>query len=50
MKQNISKSNPKEITISSAEISRFGMRVMDRAMKVVNSAKKGKITIKIERE
>ncbi len=50
MKQNTSKSNPKEITISSAEISRFGMRVMDRAMKVVNSAKKGKITIKIERE
>ncbi len=50
MKQNTSKSNPREITISSEEISRFGMRVMDRAMKVVNSAKKGKITIKIERE
>ncbi len=48
MKKNISK--PKELTISSAELSRFGMGVMDKALKVVNSAKKGKITIKIERE
>ncbi len=46
MKQNTSKSKPKEITISSAELSRFGMGVM----KVVNAAKKGKITIKLERE
>ncbi len=50
MKQNTSKSNPREIIISSAEISRFGMRVMDRAMKVVNTAKKGKITIKLEKQ
>ncbi len=50
MKQNTSKSNPREITISSAELSRFGIGVMNKALKVVNSAKKGKITIKIERE
>ena len=50
MKQNTSKSNPREVTISSEEISRFGMRVMARAMKVVNTAKKGKITIKLEKQ
>ena len=43
------KSRPRELTISSAEISRFGMGVMSRALKIVNSAKKGKITIKLER-
>ncbi len=48
MKTKTSKS--KEFTISTAELSRFGMGVMDKALKVVNSAKKGKITIKIERE
>jgi hypothetical protein len=41
---------PRELTISSAELSRFGTGVMNKALKVVNSAKKGKITIKIERE
>ncbi len=41
---------PRELTISSAELSRFGIGVMNKALKVVNSAKKGKITIKIERE
>ncbi len=50
MKQNTSKSKPKEITISSAEISRFGMGVLDRAMKIINAAKKGKITIKLEKQ
>jgi hypothetical protein len=50
MKRNTSKSKPREFTISSAELSRFGMGVMDRALKVVNTAKKGKITIKLERE
>ena len=44
------KSRPRELTISSAELSRFGMGVMNKALKVVNSAKKGKITIKLERE
>ncbi len=43
-------SKPREFTISSAELSRFGVGVMNRALKVVNSAKKGKITIKLERE
>jgi hypothetical protein len=43
-------SKPRELTISSAELSRFGTGVMNKALKVVNSAKKGKITIKIERE
>jgi hypothetical protein len=43
-------SKPRELTISSAELSRFGIGVMNKALKVVNSAKKGKITIKIERE
>jgi hypothetical protein len=41
---------PRELTISSAELSRFGTGIMNKALKVVNSAKKGKITIKIERE
>ena len=48
MKSKISKS--REFTISSAELSRFGMGVMDKALKVVNSAKKSRITIKLERE
>ncbi len=43
-------SKPRELTISSAELSRFGIGVMNKALKVVNSAKKSKITIKIERE
>ena len=50
MKRKTSKSKPREITLSSAELSRFGMGVMSRALKVVDSAKKGKITIKLERE
>ncbi len=43
-------SKPRELTISSAELSRLGIGVMNKALKVVNSAKKGRITIKIERE
>ena len=50
MKRKTSKSKPREFTLSSAELSRFGMGVMDRALKVVNTAKKGRITIKLERE
>ncbi|MBA4718409.1 MAG: hypothetical protein HRO68_04695 [Nitrosopumilus sp.] len=49
MKTKTSKSEPRELTISSAELSRFGMGVLDKALKVVNTAKKGRITIKIER-
>jgi len=43
-------SKPKELTLSTAELSRFGMGVMSKALKIVNTAKKGKITIKVERE
>ncbi len=43
-------SKPRELTISSAEFSRFGMGVMNKALKVVNAAKKGKITIKLEKQ
>ncbi len=43
-------SKPRELIISSAELSRFGIGVMNKALKVVNSAKKGKITIKLERK
>ena len=43
-------SKPRELTISSAELSRFGMGVMNKALKVVNAAKKGKITIKLEKQ
>ena len=41
---------PKEITLSSAELSRFGMGVMNKALKVVDTAKKGKITIRVEQQ
>ena len=43
------KSKTKELTISTAEISRFGMGVMNKVLKVVNTAKKGKIIIKVEK-
>lgn len=49
MKNKTSKSKPRELTLSTAELSRFGMGVMSRALKVVNTAKKGKITIRVER-
>ena len=45
-----SKSKPRELTLSSTELSKFGMGVMNRALKAVNTAKKGKITIRLERE
>jgi hypothetical protein len=41
--------NPKEFTISAAELSRLGMGIMARALKVVDTAKKGKITIRLEK-
>jgi len=50
MKQKTTKTKSKELIISSAELSRFGMGVMSRALKVVNAAKKGKITIKLEKQ
>jgi len=42
------KSKPKELVISTAELSRLGMIVMNKALKVLNTAKKGKITIRVE--
>jgi hypothetical protein len=48
MKTKTSKS--RELTISSAELSRFGIGVMNKALKVVNAAKKGKITIRLEKQ
>ena len=48
MKTKTSKS--RELTISSAELSRFGIGVMNKALKIVNAAKKGKITIKLEKQ
>lgn len=51
MKKTTEKSNKgKEITISASELTRLGMGVMTRALNVVNTARKGKITIKLERE
>jgi len=49
MKTKTSKSKPRELTISSAELSRFGMGIMSKALKVVDTAKKGKITIRLEK-
>ena len=49
MKTKKSKSHPRKFTLSTAELSRFGMGVMDKALKVVNTAKKGKITIRVEK-
>jgi len=50
MKSKTSKPKPRELTLSTAELSRFGMGVMNRALRVVKTAKKGKITIRVERE
>lgn len=43
-------SKTREFTISSEEITKFGMGVMSKALKVVDTAKKGKITIKLEKQ
>jgi len=50
MKRKATKSKPRELTISTTELSRFGIVVMNRAIKVVNTAKKGKITIRVEQQ
>ena len=46
----IKTSKPRELTLSSTELSRFGIGVMNKALKIVNTAKKGEITINLERE
>jgi len=43
------KSKPKESVISTAELSKLGMSVMNKALKVANTAKKGKITIRVKK-
>jgi hypothetical protein len=43
------KSKPKELVISTAELPKLGMSVMNKALKVANTAKKGKITIRVEK-
>ena len=43
------KSEPKELVISTAELSKLGMSVMNKALEVVNTAKKGKIIIRVEK-
>jgi hypothetical protein len=49
MKRKTSKSNPRELTISTTEGSRVDMEVKSRALKVGNTAKQGKITIRLEK-
>lgn len=42
------KAKSREVTISAAEISKFGAGVMNKALKAINTAKKGKITIRVQ--
>jgi len=49
MKTKQPKSQPREFSLSTAELSRFGMGVMNKALKGVNTAKKGKITNRVEK-
>jgi len=50
MQRKTTTTKSKEFTISAAELSRLGMGIMVRALKVVDTAKKGKITIKLEKQ
>ena len=43
------KSKSKELTIFTVELSKLGMSVMNKTLKVVNTAKKGKIIIRVEK-
>jgi hypothetical protein len=43
------KSKPKELVISTAELSKLIMSVMNKALKVANTANKGKIAIRVEK-
>jgi len=50
MKTKHSKSKKqKELVLSTAELTKFGVGVMSRALKVVNAAKSSKLTIKLEK-
>jgi len=50
MQRKTTTSKSKEFTISATELSRLGMGIMTKALKVVNTAKKGKITIRLEKQ
>ena len=43
------KSKPRESVIYTATLPKLGMSVMNKALKVANTAKKGKITIRVEK-
>ena len=50
MKRKSKTTKSKEITISAAELSKFGFNIMTKALKVLDTVKKSKLTIKLERE
>jgi len=50
MQRKTTTTKSKEFTISAAELSRLGMGIMAKALKVVDTAKKGKITIRLEKQ
>jgi len=50
MQRKTTKTKSKEFTISVAGLSRLGIGIKVRALKVVDTAKKGKITIRIEKQ
>ena len=50
MKRKTTTNKPKEFVISEADLSKPEMGVMPNTPNVVNNTKKGKITIKLERQ
>ena len=50
MKRKAKPSKSKEVSISAAEITKFGLGVMSKALNVVNTAKKSKLTIRLDQE
>jgi len=50
MQRKTTTAKSKEFTISAVELPRLGMGIMVRALKVVDTAKKGKITIRLEKQ
>ena len=50
MKRKTTTNQPKEFVISEAELSKPEMGVVSNTLKVVNTTKKGKNTIKLDRQ
>ena len=50
MNKNTKSRKQKTVVLSAAQMTKFGMGVLTRAVKVMNTAKKSKITIKLEEE